>query len=404
VLESLLNMLQGVMGLTEEAMKGNLSHRADVSRLNGGYLTLVQGVNETMDAVIEPLNMTADYIDRIGKGEIPEKITDTYQGDFDEIKNSINSCIDGLGGLQEGYDVMHRMSLNDYSVKMEGTYLGIFEGIKESVNLVNYRMNRVVEILTHVSVGDLSDLQNIIDGGKRSEGDTLVPALIAMIENIKSLVEETGALADAAVRGELNSRADVSRHEGDFAKIVGGINSTLDAIVDPIEEAFEVMQEFSKGNLSARVEGDYQGEYAEIKKSLNLLGETVEGYIDELDEVLSQMANKDFTGGIGREYLGDYEKLKDSINFIEAQFNQVLAEINSSADQVESGAGQVASTSQGLSQGASEQASSVEQISATITDVAEQTKQNAANANKANELSLKAMTDAQNGKVEMGVC
>jgi len=71
---------------------------------------------------------------------------------------------------------------------------------------------------------------------------------------------------------------------------------------------------------------------------------------------------------ISDTYLGDYEKLKDSINFIEGQFNQVLAEINSSADQVESGAGQVASASQGLSQGASEQAGSVEQISAVEID------------------------------------
>ncbi len=402
VLRSLQGMLSEVTGLTEAAMRGNLSYRADVSKLNGGYMTLVQGVNETMDAVIEPLMMTAGYIDRIGKGDIPEKITDTYYGDFDDIKNSINSCIDGLGGLQEGYDVMHTMSLNDYSVKMEGTYLGIFEEIKKSINLINYRMNRVVEILTHVSDGDLSDLQNIIEGGKRSEGDTLVPALIAMIENIKVLVDETGTLSDAAVKGQLDVRADVGKHKGDFAKIVTGINDTLDAMVDPTREALSVLQEIAKGNLAARVTGDYQGAFAEIKEGMNSLGETLKGYIDELSEVLGQMAEKDFTGGIDREYVGDFAKLKDSINFIEIQLNEVLLEINSSADQVESGANQVASTSQGLSQGASEQASSVEQISATITDVAEQTKQNASNANKANEISLKAKTDAQNGNAEMG--
>ncbi len=402
VLESLLGMLTEVMQLTEAATKGNLSHRADVSKLNGGYMTLVQGVNETMDAVIEPLKMTAGYIDRIGKGDIPEKITDTYYGDFNGIKNSINSCIDGLGGLQEGYDVMYRMSLNDYSIKVEGTYLGIFEEIKKSINVINYRMNRVVEILTHVSDGDLSDLQNIIEGGKRSEGDTLVPALIAMIENIKALVDETSMLSDAAVKGQLDVRADVSKHKGDFAKIVTGINDTLDAMVDPTQEALSVLQEIAKGNLTARVAGDYQGTFAELKLGMNSLGETLKGYIDELSEVLGQMAEKDFTGGIDREYVGEFAKLKDSINFIEVQLNEVLAEINSSADQVESGANQVASTSQGLSQGASEQASSVEQISATITDVAEQTKQNASNANKANEISLKAKTDAQNGNAEMG--
>jgi methyl-accepting chemotaxis protein len=398
---SLMNMLAEIAGLTEAAMKGNLSHRADVSKLNGGYITLVQGVNETMDAVMEPLKMTAGYIDRIGKGDIPEKIVETYYGDFDEIKNSINSCIDGLGGLQEGYDVMYRMSLNDYSIKVEGTYLGIFEEIKKAINLINYRMNRVIQILTNVSAGDLSDLQNIIDGGKRSEGDTLVPALIAMIESIKALVDETDLLALSAVEGKLSTRGEESKFKGQYARVIQGINEILDAIAAPIEDTSTTLQEMARGNLSARASKDYIGEFAVIKDAINSLGETQKGYIEELTEILEQMAEKDFTGGIAREYLGDYKKLKDSINFIEDQLNDVLSEINVSADQVEAGASQVASTSQSLSQGASEQACSVEEISATIAEVAEQTKQNATNANRANELSTKAKMNAEKGKEDM---
>jgi len=313
ILETLLNMLSEIMELTEEAGKGNLSHRADVSKLNGVYKTLVQGVNETLDAVIGPLNMAANYVDRISKGDIPEKITAEYRGDFNVIKDNLNTCI----------------------------------------------------------------------------------------EAVNRLVEEAGMLADAAIEGRLNTRADVDKHEGDFARIVQGVNATLDAIIKPVQEASETLQEIAQGNLSARMEGEYQGDYASIKNDLNFVGETLKGYIDELSDVLGQMADKDFTGEIEREYLGDFGKLKDSINFIEEQFNEILTEINGSADQVESGAGQVASTSQGLSQGASEQAGSIEEISVTITGVAEQIRQNVSNADKANELSLKAKTDAEKGKAEM---
>jgi methyl-accepting chemotaxis protein len=128
---------------------------------------------------------------------------------------------------------------------------------------------------------------------------------------------------------------------------------------------------------------------------------TIKSYIDELSEILGQMAGKDFTGGIEREYLGDFVRLKDSVNYIESQFNDIFSEINASADQVGTGASQVASTSQGLSQGASEQASSLEEIIATVAEIAEQTKQNAVNANRANELSLKAKADAQVGNEDM---
>ena len=46
-----------------------------------------------------PLNVSAGYVDQISKGDIPAKITDTYNGDFNTIKNNLNPCIDGLGGL-----------------------------------------------------------------------------------------------------------------------------------------------------------------------------------------------------------------------------------------------------------------------------------------------------------------
>ena len=58
-----------------------------------------------LDAVIRPLNVSAEYMDRISKGDIPPKITDTYNGDFNEIKNNLNVCIDAVepaGGRRRG--------------------------------------------------------------------------------------------------------------------------------------------------------------------------------------------------------------------------------------------------------------------------------------------------------------
>jgi methyl-accepting chemotaxis protein len=53
----------------------------------------VRGVNATLDAVITPLNVAANYVDRISKGDMPPQITDTYNGDFNNIKNNLNTLI-----------------------------------------------------------------------------------------------------------------------------------------------------------------------------------------------------------------------------------------------------------------------------------------------------------------------
>ena len=49
--------------------------------------------------MIGPLNVSADYVDKISKGNIPAKITDNYNGDFNTIKNNLNTCIDAVGAL-----------------------------------------------------------------------------------------------------------------------------------------------------------------------------------------------------------------------------------------------------------------------------------------------------------------
>ena len=80
-------------------MEGKLATRADASKHQGDYRKIVQGVNEMLDAVIGPLNVSAKYVDQISKGDIPAKITDTYKGDFNEIKNNLNACIDAVNAL-----------------------------------------------------------------------------------------------------------------------------------------------------------------------------------------------------------------------------------------------------------------------------------------------------------------
>ncbi len=313
VVKTLKELVSETSTLTEEALQGNLSVRGHVDKFEGGYQDIVSGINKTLDAIINPLNAAADYIYRISDGDIPEKITETFNGDFNDLKDNINKCI----------------------------------------------------------------------------------------EAIDRLVKDTDALVDATVEGKLNTRADANMHKGDYAKIVSGINNTLDAVVKPIQEASEVLEEMAKGNMSAKVEGAYKGDHAKIKNALNDTGEAIKGYLGEISDILSKMANRDFTVEITRAYMGDFILLKDSINHIVNQFNIVLNEIIVSSEQVESGAEQVASSSQNLSQGSSEQAASVEEISASITEMLDQTKENAENANKANELSTKAKADAQNGNIQM---
>ena len=100
---NIAKMLGNVIGeaarLSEDAVNGKLQTRSNPELVSKEFRPILTGFNATLDAVVGPLNVTAKYLDRISNGDIPEKITDNYNGDFNEIKNSLNQCIEAINGL-----------------------------------------------------------------------------------------------------------------------------------------------------------------------------------------------------------------------------------------------------------------------------------------------------------------
>ena len=100
--------------ILEAVKSGRLDVRAELKGTTGDDKKMLEGINEIIDAFVGPINVTAEYVDRISKGDIPEPITDVYKGDFNEIKNNLNQCIDVMKGLLRETDrlVMRRLKAN----------------------------------------------------------------------------------------------------------------------------------------------------------------------------------------------------------------------------------------------------------------------------------------------------
>lgn len=280
-----------------------------------------------------------------------------FQGGYKEIVTGINKTLDTIIlPLNEAQQIMARIALNDYTLEMCGEYEGVFKEFAAAINAVRARLLSVQDAFVRVGKGDTSRLEEFRQIGKRCENDRLMPACMAMMQAIRNLIEETGRLAEAAVNGNLGVRGDDLKFEGGFREIIQGINKTLDAVAQPLGEASAVLQEMAQGNLSLSMDGEYQGEFAKMKGAFN-------GTIHS--------------------------------------FNELLGDIHFAAAEVASASKEVATSSQTLSQGSTEQASAIEELSAAIEQIAVQTKQNAQNANQANELALDAKAGAEQGNARM---
>ncbi len=399
---SLYIMLDEAAKLSEAAEDGDFFYRPDLSRLKGGYAKVIGGMSSALDHIIAPINMTAGYLSAIGKGEIPEKITDTYKGDFNDIKDSINNCIDGLGGLVECRNILALTSVNDYTHKVEGTYQGIYADMANDINILIVRINQIIGTTHRVAIGDYDeDLNYLLNLGAQCENDTLIPVTIQLMENVNSLLAVTGRLTTAAIEGDLDVREDSSQFSGTWKDLVGGMNNILEEMAKPLKDVNNVMDQISAGNLNVSTEGTYKGAFAELARSTNEIAHRLNEIVTEISEMLSSIAGGNLALEHVREYQGDFIGISDSLNIILDSLGKVMGDINESADQVAAGSRQVSDGSQALSQGSTEQAGSIEELTSSITEIASQTKQNAIDANQASDLASSARDHAVRGNGHM---
>jgi len=264
-INGIIDQFKAEMSLLVQAAKdGKLATRGRTELINHEFRPILIGVNETLDAVIEPLNVAANYVDRISRGDLPQVITASYHGDFNLIKNNLNNCI----------------------------------------------------------------------------------------KNIKLLVDETNYLVEAAVAGRLSTRADASKHLGDYRKVIEGVNNTLDAVINPLKVAAQYVDLISKGELPPE---------------------------------------------ITNEYNGDFNAIKNNLNNCVRNLTRVASEISTAADNVASGSNELSSSAEQLSGGANDQASAAEELSASMEEMSSNIQHNAENSMQTEKIAQKAANDARAG-------
>jgi len=104
-----------------------------------------------------------------------------------------------------------------------------------------------------------------------SDKDSLGKSFQIIKQSLKSLVDDIKLLSRSALDGELDKRVNSSNHKGEFKEIINGMNSTLDAIINPINESSCIIEKIANGDLTVRMKEEYNGDFAILKKDVNTL-------------------------------------------------------------------------------------------------------------------------------------
>ena len=398
-------LLKETDGLIKATVDGKLDTRGAADKFPGGWGTLVGGVNKLVDAFVGPINVTAEYVDRISKGDIPEPIKDTYNGDFNEIKNNLNNCIGVMNGLLKETDglvkatVDGKLDTRGAADKFPGGWGTLVGGVNKLIDAFVGPINVTAEYVDRISKGDIPEA---ITDKYNGDFNDIKNNLNNCIGVMNGLLKETDGLVKATVDGKLDTRGAADKFPGGWGTLVGGVNKLVDAFVGPINVTAEYVDRISKGDIPEPITDKYNGDFNEIKNNLNNCIEALSALIvEDGGKVLEAAADKDLSMRLSGSYQNQFNVMKDNINKVVENLDQALQQVAQGTEQVSSAGQQISSGSQSLAQGANEQASSLEEVSSSLEEMASMTKQNAENANQAKKLAGDANNNAAQGKQAM---
>ncbi|MEW6659136.1 MAG: methyl-accepting chemotaxis protein [Thermodesulfobacteriota bacterium] len=399
--EVLLKIIKDLLGETEKLIQatqdGKLDARGNAADYQGAWSDLICSINSLIDAFVGPINVTAEYIDRIGKGDIPAKITDAYKGDFNEIKNNLNNCIDNINALiADAYAlamaaVEGNLGTRADAGRHQGDFRKIIEGVNGTIDSVVGHLdsmpapaliidreftlkyiNRVGASLTGLSPQALVGTK-CYDHFKTPDCRTERCATGQCMQR----GQETTAETEAHPQGQ---HFDISYTGVPIKDLDGKIIGAIEIITD--------LTAIKKAARLAQKQADYQA--LEVDKLMVNLAKLAQGDM-RLDTNVA--ATDEDTRTVGE----NFRKINEALAATTKAITGVVAGIQTAAHQVTSGSQEVSSSAQQLSQGATEQSASVEEVSSSMEQMAANIKQNSDNAQQTEKIGLKAAEDAKEG-------
>lgn len=262
-----------------------------------------------------------------------------------------------------------------------------------------------VQMFTAAMEKDLNQAEeNLKNLQESAHSDAAKAAVASVTNNYNTFRQETVAALNAKQAGQVQSPEAQAAASAKFAKLEGDIAKQVEEIADMGYSSAQSRDKAATEEMNADVRNI-------ILIALFLMAvSSVTGFMFNQDvkkrlSQLGQSADRIAEGDLATEVVTSTgDELGDvaaSFEIMRQRVHNVLLEINQGADQVAAGAHNVSDASVALSQGASQQAASVEQLSASIAEIASQTASNAQNAEKANDLTVGTKEKAQLGNEEM---
>jgi methyl-accepting chemotaxis protein len=244
-----------------------------------------------------------------------------------------------------------------------------------------------LELNTKDELGNLARDFNQMIAQLRETGN----AYAKMGETVKSQIADVNMLVQAAIEGNLSTRADASSHRGEFRKIVQGINDTLDAVTGPLRIAAQYIEHISVGDLPTKITASYSGDFNGIKNNLNHMLDL----LNEMAQAVNQVAKGDLTTKVTPR--SEKDAVGNAFAQMLANLRQLIGQMQEATDNISKANSNISAATAEQAATVTEQAASVAETTTTVEEVRQTAEQSVERAQLVSEMASNTLRLAENG-------
>ncbi len=380
--------------LCQSVREGRLQERADESKATGDFQKLFTGVNDLIEAFVQPINVTSNYVDRISKGDIPPQITDEYQGDFNTIKQNLNSCIDVMNGLLEETNRLidaagqGQLDQRGDAARFAGGWGELVGGVNRLLDAVVAPLNAAANVLAGMAEKDFSQQ---IDGEYQGDFGVLKDNVNRVVENVRAAISEINQSADQFNEGSrviAESSQSLAQGAQTQSASVEQVNASVEELSSSVasvkENAHQADDVAKQTSQLAETGGSAVQKSTEAMELIKTSSNQIAEIIQVISEIASQTNLLALNAAIEAARAGEhglgFAVVADEVRKLAERSNQAAGEITSlikeSTQRVEEGSRLSEETGTSLKQ----IVESVEATAGKISEIATATVQQAANA------------------------
>ena len=253
--------------------------------------------------------------------------------------------------------------------------------------------------MAYVTYGDFS--RKSYPAGLHGGFSHALKRLNALTKILSSTTSGVNELMSALNRGDFNKKIDL-KVDGEYAKAINNATDAMETMRMMIDNIGEVMGRVAQGDISQRIQAQGQGDFAVLKNNVNLSLDALEGSFHDISRITNALAKGDLTQSSEQFYPGTFGSVISGMNHTVENLKVMVGEIKDSGEVIGAAAKEIAAGNYDLSHRTIDQATSLENITASMNQFTETIKQNSENTRQANALAQVSSDFARNGVVAVG--